>query len=65
MPSFAIYLIGFLVLSAGVLFGASLLGVPTQWVGVIGLVLVGFGVMVGVVKTRRQDAPAASDPPAE
>lgn len=65
MPSFAIYLAGFLVLSAGVLFGAYLLGVPTQWVGVIGLVLVGFGIMVGVVKTRRPDAPAASEPSAE
>lgn len=30
MPSFAIYLAGFLVLSADVLFGAYLLGVPTQ-----------------------------------
>jgi small basic protein len=62
MPSFVLYLLGFVILSAGILFGASILGVGTQWIAVIGLVLLGIGVITGVAKTRRRDAPAASDP---
>lgn len=62
MPSFVLYLMGFVILSAGVLFGAHILGVPTQWIAVIGLVLLGLGVITGVAKTRRRDAPAASEP---
>ncbi len=62
MPSFVLYLLGFVILSAGILFGASILGVSNQWIAVIGLVLLGFGVITGVAKTRRRDAPAASEP---
>jgi hypothetical protein len=65
MSSFGIYLIGFIVLSIGILFGASILGVGNQWIAVIGLVLLGIGVITGVAKTRRRDAPAASEPPSE
>jgi hypothetical protein len=32
---------------------------------VIGLILLGLGVITGVAKTRRRDAPAASEPPGE
>ena len=62
MPSFVLYLLGFVILSLGVLFGAYILGVSLQWIGVIGLILLGFGVITGVAKTRRRDAPAASEP---
>ena len=65
MSSFSIYLIGFIVLAIGILMGASILGVGTQWLAVIGLVLLGLGVITGVAKTRRRDAPAASEPPSE
>jgi hypothetical protein len=65
MSSFGIYLIGFIVLAAGILFGASILGVGNQWLAVIGLVLLGLGVITGVSRTRRRDAPAASEPPNE
>jgi hypothetical protein len=65
MSSFGIYLIGFVVLSVGILMGASILGVGNQWLAVIGLVLLGLGVITGVAKTRRRDAPTASDPPGE
>ncbi len=56
MPSFVLYLLGFVILSAGILFGASILGVSNQWIAVIGLVLLGLGVITGVAKTRRRDA---------
>lgn len=62
MPSFVLYLLGFVILSLGILFGAHILGVSLQWIGVIGLVLLGIGVITGVSKTRRRDAPAASEP---
>lgn len=54
MPSFVLYLPGFVILATGILFGTSILGVDNQWVAVIGLVLLGIGVITGVAKTRRQ-----------
>ena len=65
MSSFGLYILGFIILAAGVLFAASLLGVGNQWLAVIGLVLLGLGVVTGVAKTRRRDAPAAGEPPAD
>ncbi|MFZ4684920.1 MAG: hypothetical protein ACOYMK_04825 [Hyphomonadaceae bacterium] len=62
MPSFVLHLLGFVILATGILFGASILGVDNQWIAVIGLVLLGIGVITGVAKTRRRDAPAASEP---
>lgn len=67
MTSFDIWIIGFILIAAGVLVGANMLGVANEWLWVIGLVMVGLGVITGVTKTRRPDAPAASvpDTPAE
>jgi uncharacterized membrane protein HdeD (DUF308 family) len=63
MSSFVLYLIGFIILAAGLLTGAHYLGVQDRWLWVSGLVLVGFGIMVGVAKTRRRDTPPSSEPP--
>ena len=57
MSSFGLYLIGFIVLAVGIMFAASILGVGNQWLAVIGMVLLGLGVITGVAKTRRRDAP--------
>ncbi len=54
--SFGIYLTGFLVVIAGLIYGASLMHVPTQWIVVGGLVLVGLGVLTGVKATRQKDS---------
>jgi hypothetical protein len=40
-----LYILGTLVLLAGVLYGASVAGVPTVWLIVIGLVIAGLGIM--------------------
>lgn len=40
-----IYLLGTAILLAGVLYGASIAGVPQTWLVVIGLVIGGIGVM--------------------
>lgn len=62
MPSFVLYLLGFVILAGGILFGASILGVDSQWLAVIGMVLLGLGVITGVAQTRRRDAPTSSEP---
>ena len=61
MSSFGLYLIGFIVLSIGIMFAASILGVGNQWLAVIGLVLLGLGVITGVSKTRKPDPAEASE----
>ena len=57
LVSFSIYITGFVILIAGLLYGAVLLHVPTQWIAVGGIVLVGVGVLTGVKTTRQKDSP--------
>jgi hypothetical protein len=57
--SFGIYLVGFVILLGGVLWGMSAAGVPTLWMGVIGLILLGLGIITGVSNTRSKDPPEA------
>lgn len=57
MSTFVIYAIGFLVLLAGLIYGAYLLSVPTQWIVVGSLVVLGLGIAMGVGKTRTKDVP--------
>ena len=54
--SFGIYLAGLVVVIAGLIYGASLMHVPTQWIVVGGLVLVGLGILTGVKVTRQKDS---------
>lgn len=58
MSTFVIYAIGFLILLAGLIYGAVLLGVATQWIVVGSLVLLGLGIAMGVGKTRTKDVSA-------
>jgi hypothetical protein len=57
--SFAIYLVGFLILLVGVAWGMSVAGLPTIWIGVVMLVLLGIGIISGVSRTRSKDPPQA------
>jgi hypothetical protein len=57
MSTFVIYAIGFLILLAGLIYGAVLLSVPTQWIVAGALVLLGLGIAMGVGKTRVKDVP--------
>jgi hypothetical protein len=54
--SFAIYITGFAILTAGLVYGAVLLHVPGHWIVVGGIVLVGVGVLTGVKSTRQKDS---------
>ncbi len=53
--SFGIYILGFLVVAGGLLYGAYLAHVPTHWIAVIGIVLVGLGILKAVTQTRQKD----------
>jgi len=53
MPtSFGLYLIGFIILTIGLALGAHLAGVPTLWVAVGVICLVGIGILSAVKKTQ-------------
>ena len=53
--SFGLYLIGFLLLVAGVAYGLTLMNVPGQWVAIAVVVILGLGIMSGVSRTRMKD----------
>lgn len=61
MSSFSIYTIGFIILTAGVCFGAYLLGVPGQWIGVGAIIMSGIGLISAVANTRKKDETEASN----
>ena len=47
---------GILVVVVGVTMGLHLAGVPTAWVAVAGVVLLGAGIINGVTRMRGRDA---------
>jgi len=53
--SFTLYVIGFIVLIAGLAWGANLMHVEPRWIGVGVVVLVGLGIVLGVTSTRQRD----------
>ena len=53
--SFGLYSIGFVILIGGLVYGAYLLHVPTHWIVVGAIVLLGLGVVTGVTATRQRD----------
>jgi hypothetical protein len=55
MTNFVVYLIGTLLVVAGLAYGASRMGVSTVWIVVGALIIIGFGLMGGIVKTRQKD----------
>jgi len=57
MSAFVLYVFGFFVLLAGLVYGAYLLHVPQTWIGVGVLVMIGLGVMSAVSHTKRRDPP--------
>ncbi|MEO8155285.1 MAG: hypothetical protein ABI605_19635 [Rhizobacter sp.] len=53
--SFALYLVGFVLLTGGIAWGLIVAGVPHLYVGIACLILVGLGIISGVAKTRLKD----------
>lgn len=62
MSSFSTYLIGFIVLIVGLAFAAYLLNVPSMWIGVGIIVLLGIGILMATSRTKPRDPPAPPPP---
>jgi positive regulator of sigma E activity len=58
MSSFAIYIVGFIVLIVGLALAANLIGISSTWIAIGVVVLLGLGILMGVARTRRPDPPA-------
>jgi len=58
MSAFLLYVIGFIVLLAGLIYGAVLIHIPQTWIIVGALVLIGIGIMSAVSHTKRRDPPS-------
>lgn len=55
--SFGLYAAGFVILIIGLIYGAHLMNVPTQWIVVGSIVMLGVGILTGVKATRQRDPP--------
>ena len=53
--SFGIYIVGFLILIGGLIYAGTLLNVPTHWIVVGAVVLLGLGLVKAVPATRGKD----------
>lgn len=57
MMPFAFYMIGFLVVMAGIVWAAVVVGVPQLYLGIGLLLLLGVGVITAVSRSRRRLPP--------
>jgi len=57
MSSFNTYLLGFIVLILGLAVGAYLLNVPTAWIVVGVIILIGIGILMATSRTKPRDPP--------
>ena len=53
--SFGLYLMGFLLMVAGIAYGLTLMNVPGQWIAIAVVVMLGLGIISGVSRTRMKD----------
>lgn len=58
MSSFGTYLIGVVILILGLAIAAYLLNVPTMWIAVGVIVMIGIGVLAATNKMKQKDPPA-------
>ena len=54
--SFGLYAIGFAIMLGGLIYGAHLVHIPTHWIVVGAVVLLGVGILSGVKATRQKDS---------
>jgi hypothetical protein len=53
--SFGLYLVGFVILIGGLVYGATIMHVAPHWIVVGAIVLLGLGILTGVKATRQKD----------
>lgn len=61
MSSFGIYILGAILVIAGLSYGALMLGVPPVFILVGAVIILGAAIMGGVRKTREPDNTPTSD----
>jgi hypothetical protein len=54
--SFGIYAAGFAIVIGGLVYAAHLMHVPTQWIAVGAIILIGMGILSAVKATRQKDS---------
>jgi len=54
--SFGIYIVGYLILIGGLIWGAVMMHVPVRWIAVGAIVMAGIGILSGVKATRQKDS---------
>ncbi len=63
MSSFATYLLGFIILVIGLAIAAYLLNVPSMWIMVGVIILIGLGVLMATTRTKPRDPTVPPSPP--
>ncbi|MEO8335955.1 MAG: hypothetical protein ABI664_13335 [bacterium] len=58
MSSFGTYLIGFIILIVGLGIAAFLLNIPTMWIAVGIVILLGIGILMATSRTKMKDPPS-------
>jgi hydrogenase/urease accessory protein HupE len=53
--SYILYVIGFVIVIGGMIYGAILLSVPPEWIVVSSIILLGLAIVTGVKATRQKD----------
>jgi len=53
--SFALYVVGFIIVIIGLGIGANMMNIPPRWIGVGVVVMLGLGLLTGVKNTRSKD----------
>jgi len=53
--SFGLYVVGFLIVIGGLIYGAVMLHVPQHWIVVGAVILLGLAILTGVKATRQKD----------
>ncbi|MGA3245445.1 MAG: hypothetical protein ABSE41_12575 [Bacteroidota bacterium] len=54
--SYTLYVVGFVIVIGGLIYGAVLMHVPTQWIVVGSVVMLGLAILTGVKATRQKDS---------
>jgi len=54
--SYALYVVGFVIVIGGLIYGAVLMHIPTQWIVVGSVVMLGLAILTGVKATRQKDS---------
>ena len=53
--SFGLYVVGFLIVIGGLVYGTVILHVPQRWIAVGAVILLGLAILTGVKATRQKD----------